>query len=59
MGSDNQQSTTSPQPQAEQVLRMKYHDMATLQKGLDKIYGKGQYKLRVSNIDAKVLKPQN
>jgi len=59
MQSDDQQATTSPQPQAEQVLRMKYHDMATLQKVLDKIYGKGQYKLRVSNTDAKVLKPPN
>jgi hypothetical protein len=34
---------------------MIYHDIAKLQEGLDKIYGKGQYKLRASNAAAMVL----
>lgn len=52
MGSADQLSTLSPPPQTEQVLRMKYNDMATLQEGLNKIYGHGQYKLRASKPDA-------
>jgi hypothetical protein len=49
MGSDDQDSTGSLQPRTDQVLRMIYHDIAKLQEGLDKIYGKGQYKLKASN----------
>jgi hypothetical protein len=56
MGSNDQPTTVSPQPQVEQVLRMKYHDMATLQKGLDNIYGPGQYRLKASKISATFLK---
>jgi hypothetical protein len=55
MGSNDQPATVSPQPQVEQVLRMKYHDMATLQKGLDNIYGLGQYRLKASNTGATFL----
>jgi len=55
MGSNNQQSTISLQLWTEQVLRMRYHDIAKLQEGLDKIYGKGQYKLKAGNTSVMVL----
>jgi len=50
MGSEDQHSTKSLQPWTEQVLRMRYNDIAKLQEGLDEIYGKGQYKLK-SRLD--------
>lgn len=55
MGSEDQHSTMSLQPWTEQVLRMRYHDIAKLQEGLDEIYGKGQYKLKAGNTGAMVL----
>ena len=55
MGSNNQESTISLQPWTEQVLRMRYHDIAKLQDGLDEIYGKGQYKLKAGSTGAMVL----
>jgi hypothetical protein len=54
MGPDGQHSTRSLQPQTEQVLRMRYHDIAKLQEGLDEIYGKGQYKLKAGNTGTMV-----
>jgi hypothetical protein len=55
MGSDGQHSIRSLQPQTEQVLRMRYHDIGKLQEGLDEICGKGQYKLKAGNAGTMVL----
>lgn len=54
MESDGQHSTNLLQPLTEQVLRMRYHDIAKLQEGLDEIYGKGQYKLKAGSTNTLV-----
>jgi len=49
MGPKNNQLAVPPQPQPGQILRMRYHDTATLQKGLDEIYGMDQYEMKCRN----------
>jgi len=55
MGPKSKQLVVPPQPQPGQILRMRYHDTAILQKGLDKIYGMDQYKMKVSTFMADIL----
>jgi len=54
MGPKKKQLAVPPHPQPGQILRMRYHDTATLQKGLDKIYGEDKYEMKVSIFMADV-----